>query len=133
MKPNASVLAMLLVSGLLLFAELRLGAAPQTPSGVDTLASSAVDPDSLILQNRMIVVFRANLMGYSPAERRQRALRRIIDIFKAGEADSVRALPIPQGMMISIGTHGVFAISPADIDSLAGETLAATSQRAVET
>src|SRR5574341_675468 len=135
MKSKFSILWALLILGLVLLTDLRLIAAPPTPpapSGVDTLAGSTVDSDSLILQNRLIVVFRANVMGYSPAERRQRALRRIIDMIKAGEADSVRALPIPQGMMISIGTHGVFAISPADIDSLAGETLAATSQRAVE-
>lgn len=133
MKAKFSIFTACLILGLALFADLRLMAAPFTPqaqTGVDTLVSPVVEPDSLILQNRLIMVFRANEV-YSPKQRRQSALERIMTVIKAGKMDSVGARQVPRGMLISIGERGVFVIAPSDIDSLTGETLTAVSRRAV--
>lgn len=92
----------------------------------------AIKADTLIIQNRPIAVFRADMMGHSPEKRVQKMRERIAELLAAGGTYDVAALPIPQGMLIQMGGNGVFVISFADLDSLAGETLEEVSKRTVD-
>ena len=92
----------------------------------------AVDTASLVVQNRVVFVFRAPFGSRTARERADDAVRRIATLAESGTSDSIIARPIPQGMLVSVGQRGVFTITPADIDSIAGETLEAASRGAVE-
>ncbi len=92
----------------------------------------AIKADTLIIQNRLIAVFRASMMGHSPAERVEKMRERIAELLDTAEKHDVAALPVAQGMLIQMGNSGIFVISPADLDSLAGETLEGVSKRTVD-
>ncbi|MEP6550379.1 MAG: mechanosensitive ion channel domain-containing protein [Gemmatimonadales bacterium] len=102
----------------------------QQPS--DSLAStrSAVDTGALVLQHRTIAVFRSPLGALSPADRAAGATRRI-EALSGATAESVSTHPIPEGLLITVGTQPVFSITHADVDTLGGATLESTSRRVV--
>lgn len=99
----------------------EIGLSPAPPNKADTL----------FIRNSPIAVFRATIMGHSSAERVVKMRERINELLDTAQKYDVTALPIPQGMLIQMGSSGVFVISPADLDSLAGETLEEVSKRAV--
>lgn len=92
----------------------------------------AIKADTLIIQNRPIAVFRAYMMGYSPGERVTKMRERIGELLETAQKYDVTTLPVSQGMLIQMGGNGIFVISPADLDSLSGETLEDASKRAVD-
>lgn len=78
------------------------------------------DTAALVLQNRLIAVFRTPLGAVSPQERADAAARRITALVDAETADSVEVRPIPEGVLITVGGRGVFTLTPADADTLTG-------------
>ena len=98
------------------------GAPAQPPPG-QAQAATARDTAALIVQNRVITIFRAPLGALAPAERADAATRRIESILEAGGSDSVGFRPIPEGILITVGGRGVFSLTPADADTLVGEQL----------
>lgn len=101
---------------------------PVAPPLVATVADSA----ALIVQNRAVFVFRAPFGSRTASERAEEASRRIRAFAESGATDSVVARPIAQGMLLVAGQRGMFTITPADVDSLGGETVEAASRAAIQ-
>jgi small-conductance mechanosensitive channel len=93
---------------------------------------SSADTASLVVQNRVVFVFRAPFGSRTARERADDASRRIAALAESESSDSIAARLIAQGMLVAVGERGVFTITPADIDSIAGETLGSASRGAVE-
>ena len=108
-----------------------------TPATVESQVAAAVQsetaaapPATLNYANRPIVEFRAAVLGRAPAERAI-AARQVIDrLVEAARMGPVETRSVGPIMMISIGGQDVFAIVPADVDTLAGDTLSTTTSRA---
>ena len=106
------------------------GTAPQPParsapgtSAVQPAVREATDTAALVLDKRLITVFRSPLGALSPAERAEAAVRRIAAVLEAAQNDSVEARPIPEGYLVTVAGRGVFSLTPADADTLVGESL----------
>ena len=97
-----------------------------TPAG-----SQSPAPAPLVFQNREIIVFRATLLGHSPEERAEGALGRLQRVAREpGEkAVSVRAMEV--GNAIELDGTAVFFVTNGDVNTLLGDTLESTTQRAV--
>ena len=92
--------------------------------------TTAAPPATLTYANRPIVQFRAAVLGRAPSERAVAArqlLDRLVDANTMGLVETRSVGPV---MMVSVGGQDVFAIFPADVDTLAGDTLARTTSRA---
>ncbi len=98
---------------------------PQTPSTgtAERAATGQADSAVLAVRGRRIVVFRTALGALSSAERAAAAASRIEVLVRDGTRDSVSARAIPEGVLISAGARNVFTITPADVDTLHGESL----------
>ena len=109
-------------------------AAPDTVVAIPATASPSplTDSASLVVQNRVVFIFRAPFGSRTARERAEDASRRIAAIADEDASDSIAMRPIAQGMLVSVGQRGVFTVTPADIDSLGGETLASASRQAVQ-
>ena len=94
-------------------------------------AVPAGTPATLKIHNRTIITLRGNLMGYSPKQRVEAAEERIQRLVERRELASVSAVPHPEGMQIRIGDKGVFFVTSADVNELAGESLSDASTLAV--
>jgi small-conductance mechanosensitive channel len=81
----------------------------------------------------VVTIFRAPLGAVSPRERADAAARRIDLLVEAEATDTVEARPIPEGILVTIGGRGVFTLTPADADTLAGERLTNVAARSVAT
>jgi len=76
------------------------------------------------------VVFRATVLGRAASERAI-AARQVIDrLVEANRMGPVETKSLGPAMMIAVAGQDVFGIVPADVDTLAGETLASTTSRA---
>ncbi len=108
------------------------GAHPPTPptAKVD-LAAAVADTAPLIVRGRLVMVFRSPLGALTAVERAGAAGRRLEPLAAAEQAESVTARPIPEGMLVSVGPHGVFTITPTDADTLRGETVKALTAATV--
>jgi len=92
--------------------------------------TAAAPPATLKYANRPIVEFRATLLGRAPSERAiaaRQVIDRLVDANTFGVVETRSVGPV---MMVSIGGQDVFGIVPADVDTLAGDTLAAATSRA---
>ncbi len=92
----------------------------------------AAEPATLTFFNREIVVFRAVVLGYTPQQRVEAVrgrLNRIAD--EPGADEDVTVRRIEDGMLIEVRGSGVFGITPADVNTLAGESMESVTQRAV--
>ena len=109
-----------------------------TPATVENqVAAAAMQSDApaapaatLKYANRPIVEFRAAVLGRPPAERAiaaRQVIDRLVEVNTLGPVETRSVGPI---MMISIGGQDVFGVVPADVDTLAGDTLATTTSRA---
>jgi small-conductance mechanosensitive channel len=95
-------------------------------------APAGIAQATLKIQNRPIVTLRGTLLGYSPKQRVEAAEARIQLLLERGEAGPVSAVTRPEGMMVRIGEKGVFFVTPADINELAGEGIDEVGNRAVQ-
>jgi small-conductance mechanosensitive channel len=116
--------------------------AAQTPPGPSAAAAevaaaeaaaqqTAVGPAAtLVYANRPIVQLRASVLGRLPAERAaagQMTLRRLVD---AGATGQVRARTVGPAISLEVDGTRVVALFPADVDALAGESLASVADGA---
>ncbi|MDQ6926435.1 MAG: hypothetical protein M3154_09390, partial [Candidatus Eremiobacteraeota bacterium] len=102
------------------------------------------DTASLVVHNRVVVVFRAPLGVLSPDERAAAALRRVNAV-----ADTLAEMPdlapglteaarvgLHQtgggGVVVAAGGRGLFTITPADIDTAGGQTLASVAAKTAQ-
>ena len=92
--------------------------------------STAAPPATLTYANRPIVEFRATVLGRPPSERAV-AARQVIDrLVEANRLGPVETKPLGPALMVAVAGQDVFAITPADVDTLAGDTLASATSRA---
>ena len=94
-------------------------------------AQSAGPPATLMYANRPIVVFRATVLGRTPAERAAAAVLFIDRIVDASPDAHVTTERVGDAVAVNIGQPAVFAILPEDVDTLAGETLEGVSAETV--
>jgi small-conductance mechanosensitive channel len=87
-------------------------------------------PAVVRLGARVVTTLRSSLGASTPAERAEAAQTRILRLLEAGH-DSVALHPTPEGMLVSLG-GSAFMITTADVDSLAGETVATKAEAAAE-
>jgi small-conductance mechanosensitive channel len=87
-------------------------------------------PAMLIYANRPIFQFRTSVLGRTPADRAA-AVRQVLDrLVDGGAIARVEILPMGSVTTIAVGGFNIFAIVPADIDGLAGETMAESAAQA---
>jgi small-conductance mechanosensitive channel len=94
-------------------------------------APAGVSPATLKIQNRPIVTLRGTLLGYTPKQRVEAAGLRINSVIERGAWGTVTAKAISEGLLIQIGDQWMFAITPGDLDPLAGETSEEAAARTV--
>jgi small-conductance mechanosensitive channel len=87
-------------------------------------------PAPLVIENRTVFVFRATALGHPPAERAADAEQRIDRILRKGGPGKVKAEKAPQGTILNLDGVSVFAVTPADVDEAADETLDSTADTA---
>ncbi len=94
-------------------------------------AQTAAQPATLIYANRPIVVFRATVLGRTPAERAAAAVLFIDRVLDTSPDARVTTERVGDAVTVNLGAPAVFAILPEDVDTLAGETLDGVSAEAV--
>lgn len=94
-------------------------------------ASPAPARDTAVLRvgTREIATFRGALGAATASERAVAAAQRIAGAIQAG-ADSVSTRATPEGMLVLLAGQPVFVVTPADVDSAAGETIGARAAAA---
>jgi small-conductance mechanosensitive channel len=111
-----------------MFASLLLGLAALS---MQALPAPAVPGDTaaLVVGARTITVFRASYGPTSADERAVVAKARIDQMLKSG-VDTVALWPFADGTAVILNHFPVFAITPADVDSLRGETMVGRADEA---
>ena len=108
-------------------------AASPLPARDSNRARPIQRPDSgvVILQNRPVFVFRRPLGSYSPAERASLAQERLAKVLQGPvTGDSVRIEHLLGATAVIVGEAPILLLGPADVDSLAGETLDVVAESA---
>jgi small-conductance mechanosensitive channel len=127
---------MLLTAGLAAISP-SISAQPAPTSVTSEMAAAAVQdaqttsPVTFSYANRPIVTFRASVLGRPPAERAVGARVAIDRLVEIGVLGPIESRQVGSLMSIAVGGRDVLAILPADVDALAGETLAETASLAV--
>ena len=89
-------------------------------------------PSTLTLANRPIVVFRAAIVGRSSADRAGAARQLLTRLAGEGRVLEVASRELAGAVLLTVDGRDVFAIVPADIDPLRGETLQETARQTVD-
>jgi small-conductance mechanosensitive channel len=107
-----------------LLAQAPAASTPQTlaiaPAAI-TVAPAA-EFSTLTFFNRPIVVLRAHILGRTPSDRTLGAERILSDMSAQGTTGPVSSRPFDGGVVITVDSRAVLALTSADIDDLAGET-----------
>ena len=106
----------------------------QTPSSTAAAVADAhiaAPPATLMYANRPIVVFRATVLARTPAERAAAAALFIDRVVESSPDARVTTGRVGDAVTVNLGAPAVFAILPADVDTLAGETLEGVSAATV--
>ena len=93
-------------------------------------AETAVEPATLVYNNREIVQFRSTVLLRTPAERAAAATQFIDWLVESVRSARVSTQPLGEAIAVSLNDAAVFAILPADVNTLAGETLEGTAAAA---
>lgn len=102
---------------------------------------SAGDSAAVRFDGQVVVVLRAPLGVFSPLDRAaaaERRIQRLADALADLPDDSaaatlarITAVPAREGLIVAAAGQGLFTITPADLDTAGGETLAGTGTSAV--
>ena len=87
--------------------------------------------DDVKYMNRTITRFRAQIMGSLPEDRAQDSNERIETQFEIRRVEPVDSVYFPQGVLIRLNDKTMFAITTADLDLVAGETLESRAEEAM--
>src|SRR5262245_23427969 len=110
---------------LLLVALLATGGWPGSGRAQAPSAEGPALADSAVVQfyNRRIAVLRGHLGASSPEERAARAEQHFQGLrLSPYHMPDVTTRPVPEGIVLSVGDRRMFTITPADVDTLSGET-----------
>lgn len=95
------------------------------------LALAAGEPPArLEFFNRTVFVFRAPLMGMSPADREQATQLRLKTIITETEGAQVELRPVDAGLSVALNGRLAFYVLPADVDPESGLTHTQTAEQA---
>ena len=86
-------------------------------------ARTGDSPALLTVFNRPIIVLRATVFNYSPAERVQGIEQRLSELIAQGKTKKLTTRQIVEGTVIDLDGELVMLITPGDVDPLSGETL----------
>ena len=81
--------------------------------------------------NRKITRLRAQVMGNQPEHRAEDSTNRIETQFEIRRTDPVDSVYFDQGVLIRLDQKTMFAITTADLDVVAGETLESRAEKAI--
>lgn len=114
------------------------GVPSSQPSSLDAAIAEAMaqgqaidaPPATLTYANRPIFQFRASVLGRTPADRAA-AVRQVLDrLVDSGARGRVEIRTMGPVTAIVVGAINIFGIVPADVDTLAGETMAESASQA---
>jgi small-conductance mechanosensitive channel len=101
------------------------------PTEKGTATEPSVKAATLKVNNRSIFTFRGALLGYTPKQRVEAAEARIKAVIERGAWGAVTTKTFSEGNLVQIGDQWMFAITPGDLDPLAGETSEETVARTI--
>ena len=96
-----------------------------------SLAQPSTETATLVFFNRTIVSFRARVLERSPSERAAAAREALDELVGQRITGPVESTAFEGGVLITVGPRGVIALTAADIDPLAGETVEDVGRRTV--
>jgi hypothetical protein len=85
------------------------------------------------INNRELMHFRSNIFTYTPQDRAQGAelrIRRMLPNLQEGKVDSVLVNSPEMGISVTIDGQQAFLVLQGDVDTLAGDTLESTANKA---
>ena len=103
--------------------------APQPPTVAISVEATG-ESVPVIFFNRPIVVLRASIMGRSPDERRNLAVRMMDDLVERGETGPVTVTTTEGGVLIGVGRRMITGLTEADLDPVGGEDLQTVAREA---
>lgn len=103
--------------------------APQ-PQTVAISVEATGESVPVIFFNRSIVVLRASIMGRSPDERRNLAVRMMDDLVERGETGPVTVTTTEGGVLIGVGRRMITGLTEANLDPVGGEDLQTVAREA---
>jgi small-conductance mechanosensitive channel len=106
----------------------QLAAAAQSGDGEP---AGAVQPADLVLVNRHIVTFRAEVLRAPPAVRVEVVQQRAMELALRGGPLEVTTQPVPEGMAVLLDGEVLFRVLNEDVSPLLGETLQGKTEQAV--
>ena len=129
MRKRISLLLVILVFGSLA----STAAAQSVADAAQALrpVEGAVEPATLVVNNRPIVTLRGMFLGRTPQQRVEAARLRIASALDAETEGSITATTILEGSLIALGGQMLLVITPQDFDELAGESVEGQAQAAV--
>ncbi len=95
-----------------------------------TAVTRDAEPETLFVENRAVVEFRASWLGYSPEMRADRARGRIYQQLEAG-ARTAGMAEVPQGYAITLDDVLVFIVLHEDADLLTEQPVSALATQVV--
>jgi small-conductance mechanosensitive channel len=104
---------------------------PPVVGAAGTGAESAEQSATLTFANRPIVTLRARLLGRDPADRVASAERVLDELVEEGHTGPIESRAFEGGALISVASRGIVALTPLDVDNLAGETVEGVTADAV--
>ena len=105
--------------------------APLTGSGQRASSAAALGPAEVVVQNRLVAVMRADLLGYPPEARAKGAMQRIHDILSKDGPGIITTEDVPEGRGFSIDGEFAFFLTPRDAHVIAGHTFESTAEKAL--
>src|SRR5687767_11253586 len=120
---RAAAVVVLLGSGLLAF-QAQAAAQPSQPPDGSVAAAIRAEPSgesvTFTFFNRPIVVLRARVLGRGPQERALGASRVLDDLVAQGVTGPIESRSFDGGVLLSVGSRGVLALTAPDVDELSG-------------
>ncbi len=107
------------------------GAAETEPNDDPTLTASDTTA-TLQVANRTVMVFRAVLLGESPAVRAARAKAAIEDVLQDGADMPVTVQPVQRSFIVLLNGRRSFMVTPLDVDPLEAHTTEEAALQAAE-
>lgn len=103
----------------------------QAPSAPAVTAPEQASAE-LRVMNRTVVEFRTSVLGATPQQRAERNARNIKEILRRHGPGEISVQANPLGNLVLIDQQMVFLLTPADADTLSGETLEQLTQRTTQ-
>ncbi len=100
------------------------------PAAMEAAEGPAAAPAELKIANRSIIVFRATLLGETPAARQERAKAVIQEALQEDEELKVEIDAVMHSYLVLLGGRRAFIVSPQDLDSPDGSVREAAARAA---